>query len=177
MTAPTKQGNHHFSAILIPHPTTDAFNISAAGDGFGRLQMKTALLAVNGALFFDTQDSDADYVTHSVAFEAVEGKTYNGNTKEQLSNLTIVFEPNSDVGTTGETARTAIESMRHAVYDAYIFDNQSSTTYVHKMVACPVNVTKPVSNEFEKVTQTLTAQAKSEASVTFNVLQDTDPVS
>lgn len=176
MTAPTKGLNHHFSAILIPHPTTDAFDISTSEEGFGVLEMKTDLLAVENSMFFDTEDSDADYVTHSVAFESEDGVTYNGNTPEALSNLTIEFEPNSDEGATGETARALIEdTARHGNYDAFIFDNQGATTYVHKMVGLPLAITKPKSNDFGKVTQTLTAKAKSEASVTYNVLKDTYP--
>jgi len=168
MANPTLGGNVYPSVIAVPSLTANEYAITPSStQNIGA--MKTALLAMDGHLHFDVNNT-GDYVLHSATIEQLEGKEYN-NGKEQLASCSIVFEPNNDEGSTGETARTAIESLRRGMYDLYFYDNQTRTnSVVAKMVGVVMDLTKPTVTPGDKTIITASGQVKQEADYTINLL-------
>ena len=174
MANPTLGANFNGSIIAVPSLTASDFVISTSEAGFGILEMKTILLLLAGALHFDV-NNEGDYVLHTASIEHADGKEYN-NGKESLATINFTFEPNNDTGTTGETARAAIDTMRRGVYDLYIYDNQRRTSAtVHKMVGVLVDISKPIVTPADKVVYNATGMVKKEADYTYNVLRTTYP--
>ena len=174
MANPTLGANMFPSVIAVPSLTANDFVITDSGAGFGILEMKTALLAMSGAIHFDV-NNEGDHVLHTASIEHADGKEYN-NGKESLASCTLVFETNNDEGATGETARELLETMRRQIYDLYFYDNQRRTSAnVHKMVGVVIDLTKPTFTPGDKVIQTITGSVKQESDYSHNVLRTTYP--
>jgi hypothetical protein len=177
MPAPIKSRNFFPSVIAVPSLLANNFVIAESKAGYGILQMKAALLAMTGHLFFDAEDDEADFVIHGegALIESTEGVTYGGNTKEQLSTISMQIETNTAEGSTAETARGTLEAMRHGCYDYYAFDNTAQESVVIKMVGVKTNITKPKLEFAGKVLQNLTGTVAGEDLVTDNILKATNP--
>jgi hypothetical protein len=173
MAKPTKSINFFPSVIAVPSLAANNFNIAASGAGVGIANMKTALLAKSGAVFFDAEDANAHYVIHGegALVDAVEGVTYGGNTKEQLSSINMQIERNTVDGATGESARAALDAMRHGCYDYYCFDNSALESVVIKLVGVKTNITKPSLEFAGKVLQNLNGQTAKESDASMNILK------
>ena len=171
----SKRNNGNYACILVPSLAANDFAISESGAGYGVTEMKTALLAMDDALMFDTTDTNLDYITHSVTIEHEDGVEYNNRHVEALNNITIVCESDPTVGETGETARTSLDDLHGSVVDAYAWDpNQRTTTDVIKMVGVVLSRQKTWTPG-SKPTVTLVGKVTSESDITDNRLNQDDP--